>query len=215
MTMLKKVAKFATILLVGTMLTLGASGCKKKPKDIVSTGKDGSSLLAGKNGGKSGANSGAPDATSIDGSGMNSRNGSNSNELGTPQNPTNLTSVGEPIPELQNVHFALDSDELEEAALATLTKNNDYLASNQSLGVVLRGHCDDTGTSEYNTALGERRASNVREWLIKKGISADRMQTISFGEDMPLVEGTDEAARAQNRRVEFFVYTLEGHGQVQ
>jgi peptidoglycan-associated lipoprotein len=213
MTMIKKVAKFATILLVGAMLTLGASGCKKKPKDIVSTGKEGSSLVGGKNGGKSGANSGAPDASSIDGSGMNSRNGNN--DLGTPQNPTDLTSTGAPIPELQNVHFALDSDELEEAAVATLTKNNDYLAGNQTLGVVLRGHCDDTGTSEYNTALGERRASNVREWLIKKGISADRMQTISFGEDMPLSEATDEAARAQNRRVEFFVYTLEGHGQVQ
>ncbi len=69
--------------------------------------------------------------------------------------------------------------------------------------IQIAGHCDERGTEEYNIALGERRALSVREHLIQLGVSGDRMITISFGEEMPAVEGNTEAAYKFNRRCEF------------
>jgi len=119
-----------------------------------------------------------------------------------------LGEAGEAIPELTPVYFPLDSYELGESAKTLLGRAATYLKSNPDLYVVLRGHCDDTGTEEYNLALGSQRAQAVRKHLIDQGIGAIRLETLSFGETMPASEGTDEASRAQNRRVEFFVYTL-------
>ena len=69
--------------------------------------------------------------------------------------------------------------------------------------VIVAGFCDERGTAEYNRALGEKRAGTVREALIASGVSADRVQTVSFGAEMPVDPGHNESAWAANRRAEF------------
>jgi peptidoglycan-associated lipoprotein len=71
--------------------------------------------------------------------------------------------------------------------------------------VMIEGHCDERGTEEYNRALGERRALAIREYLINLGIQAERVQTISYGEDKPAELGTGESVWAKNRRGEFIL----------
>lgn len=78
-----------------------------------------------------------------------------------------------------------------------------YLKGDANVKLQIEGHCDERGTEEYNRALGERRALSLREYLVHLGIGADRIHTISFGEDQPAVPGHNEAAWAKNRRGEF------------
>ena len=72
--------------------------------------------------------------------------------------------------------------------------------------VVIEGNCDERGSSEYNMALGENRAIIVRNYLVQSGIAADRIQTRSYGEEKPAVDGHDESAWAKNRRGEFAIF---------
>ena len=72
--------------------------------------------------------------------------------------------------------------------------------------VRLEGHCDERGTREYNLALGEKRALEVRDFLIIKGVSSKKIKVISFGEEKPLARASNESAWAQNRRVEISLY---------
>ncbi|MEO8376773.1 MAG: OmpA family protein [Candidatus Sumerlaeota bacterium] len=200
--MTMRLAKIFTLLLMVAVLMSSTTACKKKVKDPMSANRPG---MMG-----NGPHGGAPDATTMNGTnGMNDANGmrnGNTNGMGNPENSTNAQE-GQPISELPNVYFGLDSDELDGTATAIIDKGSAYLKKNGALNVVLRGHCDDTGTSEYNYALGSRRAQRVRDALIEKGIDGNRLQTMSFGKDMPAVEGSDEASRSKNRRVEFFVFT--------
>ncbi len=73
----------------------------------------------------------------------------------------------------------------------------------QHLRVLIEGHCDERGSSDYNLSLGESRANAVRNYLIKRGIEAHKLTIVSFGESNPTVQGQDEEAYAVNRRVEF------------
>lgn len=116
-----------------------------------------------------------------------------------------LANEGAPIPALATVYFEFDSDGLTPSAEATLTRNAAYLAGHEELQVVLRGHTDDQGTEPYNMSLGSRRAQVVRDFLVGKGIDAGRLETVSFGEMIP---ESDTSTPDQNRRVEFFVYTV-------
>ena len=78
-----------------------------------------------------------------------------------------------------------------------------YLKGDAKVKLMVEGHCDERGTEEYNRALGERRALSLREYLANLGIAADRIHTISYGEDQPAVPGHNEAAWGKNRRGEF------------
>ena len=69
--------------------------------------------------------------------------------------------------------------------------------------ITLEGHCDERGTVEYNQALGEKRANAARDYLVNAGVSAARVQTLSYGKERPFAEGHDESAWAQNRRAHF------------
>ena len=104
---------------------------------------------------------------------------------------------------LANIYFDYNSFALRPDALATLDRNATMLRNVPNVMVQIEGHCDERGTQEYNLALGEKRALATREHLVKLGIPADRIITISYGEEMPAVPGTDESAYAQNRRCEF------------
>ena len=100
------------------------------------------------------------------------------------------------------VFFDLDKSGVTAAEAAKLDKQVAWLAQNEnaSVRVVVEGHCDARGTSEYNLGLGKRRAEAVKAYLVSKGVSADRVDTVSYGKERPAVVGSDEAAYSKNRR---------------
>ena len=106
---------------------------------------------------------------------------------------------------LQTVYFAFDKSELKDKARRTLTNNASWLRSNPEFDLLIAGHCDERGTEEYNLALGERRASVVRSYLISLRIPAHRLTTISYGEERPANPAHNEAAWSKNRRGQFVV----------
>ena len=101
------------------------------------------------------------------------------------------------------VHFDYDSSELSGDARGTLDEVKKLLGRNKGWKVTLEGHCDERGTEEYNLGLGQRRANSARQYLLSQGVAKSRLDTVSFGKTRPAVQGSDEAAWARNRRVEF------------
>ena len=98
------------------------------------------------------------------------------------------------------VNFDFDSAELTVSARSTLNRQAAFLNLNPDLMIVIEGHADERGTREYNLALGDRRATAVRDYLVAKGINSARVRTVSYGKERPAVAGSDEAAWAKNRR---------------
>ena len=98
------------------------------------------------------------------------------------------------------VNFDFDSAELTVSARSTLNRQAAFLSLNPDLMIAIEGHADERGTWEYNLALGERRATAVRDYLVAKGINSARVRTVSYGKERPVVAGSDEAAWAKNRR---------------
>jgi peptidoglycan-associated lipoprotein len=98
------------------------------------------------------------------------------------------------------VFFGFDSSTLDDDARATLDRQAAWLQQYQSVTVTIEGHTDERGTREYNLALGERRATAAKNYLVALGVDPNRMLTISYGEERPVDPGTDETAFRQNRR---------------
>ena len=98
------------------------------------------------------------------------------------------------------VFFGFDKSSLTSEAVNTLKAQAEWLQANPDTNVIVEGHTDDRGTREYNLALGERRAVAVKNYLISRGVDAERIKTISYGKERPAVVGGNEAAWAQNRR---------------
>lgn len=101
---------------------------------------------------------------------------------------------------LEDVRFDYDAYVLNEEAKETLAKNIEVLKSNTKLIVQIEGHCDERGTVEYNLALGQKRATAVRNYLITAGIAPGRIFTISYGKEKPVDTGHDEESWSKNRR---------------
>jgi len=102
------------------------------------------------------------------------------------------------------VHFKFDSAVVQDREQANIA-NVAQALSDQTLKLLIEGHCDERGTEEYNRSLGERRALALREALAKSGLDPQRVVTESFGKDKPADVGHDEAAWAKNRRGEFIL----------
>jgi peptidoglycan-associated lipoprotein len=98
------------------------------------------------------------------------------------------------------VFFGFDKSDLSKEAQATLDRQATWLKKYATAKVTLEGHADERGTREYNLALGERRATAAKNYLVAAGIPAARITTISYGKERPAVVGSNEAAWAQNRR---------------
>ena len=98
------------------------------------------------------------------------------------------------------VFFAYDSFALNSNAQDTLSKQAAWLKANGSVTIAIEGHADERGTREYNLALGDRRANAAKDYLMSQGISANRITTISFGKEKPVVNASNDKAWAQNRR---------------
>ena len=107
--------------------------------------------------------------------------------------------------ENENVYFAFDSWKLSAVAKSLLKSKADYLSDNHYISIIIEGHCDERGTTEYNLALGESRARAVKSFLTDLGIAANRMTTISYGEEKPLDRANKEDAYAVNRRAQIVI----------
>lgn len=103
------------------------------------------------------------------------------------------------------VHFDFDKYNIRPDAAEVLKRKAEWLKENPEVKVIIEGHCDERGTNQYNLALGERRANSSKQFLIKLGIAAERMETISYGEERPLDPGHNEEAWAKNRRAQFVI----------
>jgi peptidoglycan-associated lipoprotein len=102
----------------------------------------------------------------------------------------------------RRVNFEYDSSAIDDAGRAIVEAHAAYLVNNKNIRVVLEGHADERGTREYNLALGERRAQSVERMFKLLGVSADRIKTVSYGEEKPIAMDHDQSAWALNRRVE-------------
>lgn len=107
----------------------------------------------------------------------------------------------------ETVYFDYDSSTVKGSEKSKIETVAGYLKSHSAAAVKVEGNCDERGTEEYNRALGERRALAIREYLINSGIASTTVDTVSFGEDKPAVQGHGEAAWKKNRRGEFVVLT--------
>ncbi len=105
----------------------------------------------------------------------------------------------------QNIHFDFDSAQLSSMAKLLIKEKAEWLGSNSGVTAVIEGHCDERGTTDYNIALGERRAIAVKNYLVNLGISGSRLTTVSFGEEKPLDSDANEAAYRKNRRAQFVI----------
>jgi len=106
----------------------------------------------------------------------------------------------------KTVYFDYDRSTIRSDQRPSLQTDAKLINESANLGVItLQGHCDERGSEEYNLALGERRASAVKQYLVDLGVPSSRMRTVSFGEANPAVAGHDESAWKWNRRVDFAV----------
>ena len=159
--------------------------------DAIASGASGSSATT------SAASSGSSDSSSSSSSSTSS-SGASSDSTTTYSYDTDpktaLIKVGD------RVLFGYDSSELDDDDRSVLDNQAKFLNQNPSLKVTIEGHCDERGTREYNLALGEKRASAVKDYLISVGINSERVSVVSYGKERPQVLGSNKAAWSMNRR---------------
>jgi peptidoglycan-associated lipoprotein len=102
----------------------------------------------------------------------------------------------------RSIFFPFDVDAVQAADRATVQAHGAYLAKNKAAKVRVEGNADERGSSEYNLALGQRRANNVKKLLILSGAKALQIETVSYGEEKPRSSGHDESSWSQNRRAD-------------
>lgn len=110
----------------------------------------------------------------------------------------------------QPVYFDFDKDQIRDDARAVLDSKAAILSANPAVTFLIVGNTDEQGTAEYNLALGQRRAAQVKRYLVSKGLDEGRFTTQSLGDAQPAVKGTDEASYQMNRRAEFQGNNLPG-----
>ena len=107
--------------------------------------------------------------------------------------------------ELKPVYFEFDRSDIRPSETNVLDTNTRWLQANREALVIVEGHCDERGTNAYNLALGDRRARSVRDYLVSHGVAAERITTISYGEERPICREPNEGCWSQNRRAAFVV----------
>lgn len=190
-----KRAALLKFFIVAVALSITAVGCKRNPKQLT--------YIPGQGGGP-GTQGPIGDETGIGTGGIGGDNLGTESGLPAAPRPGEGDTDREAL-RVQTVYFDLDSSVLKPSEVGKVETVAGYLASNPSHAVIIEGHCDERGTEEYNRALGERRAQSVREALVRMGADANRVHTNSMGEDVPAVDGHNEAVWSKNRRGEFIV----------
>ena len=113
--------------------------------------------------------------------------------------------VARMIANFNRVNFEFNSSDLGSTSRSALMENVELMRKNPSVKIEIQGHCDERGTSEYNLALGDRRAQAVVDYMVRAGIEQARLTRLSYGKERPLEEVATETAWAKNRRAEFRV----------
>ncbi len=191
-----KAIKFTSLLIVALALTIGATGCKKKPTGITPIPGTGYKVTD----------------TGMKGIGDGGAVGNPGDTLGGGALPADLAG------DLSNfnqdratlavnvVHFDYDSSVVKSSEKGNVEAVAAYMKSAPAnVALLIEGHCDERGTEEYNRSLGERRALALREALVADGVDSQKVTTRSFGKDRPVDTSNTEAGMAKNRRGEFVV----------
>lgn len=122
-----------------------------------------------------------------------------------PEELTELNRLAQERGWIKDAFFAFDASTLDAEAQAALERSASWLREHGDYGLLIEGHCDERGTEQYNLALGDRRAATAVDYLSTLGIDRGRIRTVSYGEERPFEEGSNEAAWAQNRRAHLVV----------
>ena len=122
-----------------------------------------------------------------------------------PRDIEQLNRVAQDRGYVRDAFFQYNESALSEDAQMALNATANWLRNNQQYNLLIEGHCDERGTEQYNLALGDRRASIVRDYLVTLGVESGRMRTVSYGEERPFDEGHDESAWRQNRRAHLVI----------
>ena len=190
--------KFSTVMAVfAVALAVVTTGCKYD-KAGKGSGVDGDGVNA---------NANAQDIAGGDVTGIDANSSSMSGSLADAAEGkfedlyTRCTDVN-----FEPVYFGFDSTVVPQGELSKVDAVVQHLNSRQDRVVVVEGNCDERGSNEYNMSLGENRAVIIRNYLVQSGIAPNRIQTRSYGEEKPAVDGNDESAWARNRRGEFAIY---------
>ena len=195
-----KLNKFANLLVIGLVVCVAASGCRKKPVNVTE--------LPGYRAGQ--VPEPPPGGAIKPAEPLTGETGATGLTGGHESNPASLHQgwlEDAQTLKTDTVFFDFDSSVLKSSEKPKVSAVADYLKANAGKAVRVEGNCDERGNEEYNRALGERRALAVREELIRLGIDPTRVDTISYGKDKPAVQGHDESAWRQNRRDDFIVLT--------
>lgn len=105
--------------------------------------------------------------------------------------------------EVQDAFFDYDKASIRDDARSALSKTAEFLRSYPQVAVVIEGHCDERGSTEYNVALGDRRSDSAKDFLVQQGVASDRIQTISYGKERPFCTQDNESCWQENRRAHF------------
>jgi peptidoglycan-associated lipoprotein len=179
--------------LIGS-LSLTTSGCSKKEVVPPTSGGD----QAGAN------NVNYPDSGNTEGSLDDSTNRQYGSMGQGEQSDDYKRQHGRSSAQFQPIYFDFDQSSIRKDMTQNLVANADYMKS-ASESIVIEGNCDARGTNEYNLALGERRAINAKQYMVDLGVNASRIRTVSYGEERPLFEGSDESSYQYNRRDDFVI----------
>lgn len=198
-----------TTALLSSLALLGA-GCSKKsvlPPDSTSTGSE---LSGGTNINYPAADSpysesGLAGEESIASTGGQVMGNLSINSRENEQSEEYRRTHGRSSVVFSPVYFQFDQAGVSTDMQAVISSNADYMKDNPDTVIVIEGNCDERGTNEYNLALAERRAINVKEYMVNLGIHPARIRTISYGEERPLFTGSTELDWAQNRRADFIL----------
>jgi peptidoglycan-associated lipoprotein len=202
-----KLTKLTHLLVVVAVMAFASTGCKHKKPGTTDLGK-----IPGKTGTMP---TPGPGGTLGSGGGLGSESTTSTPIIQDPSKTGGIAQgpghFGWPenaeIFKSDTVYFAFDSSVVNDGEKSKVAAVADYLKANAADAVRIAGHCDERGTEEYNRALGERRALALREELVRLGLDATRVDTVSFGKDRPAVDGHNEAAWKMNRRGEFILLT--------
>ena len=194
---------------------VGVTGCKKTPKNVTNIPRAGARPIEDERGIGTlpgGAQGNTPRGNTLGGD--PNANGANTGSTTLPPfDPNAAANLGSrpagadnrEILKAETVYFDYDKASVKSSELPKVQRVASYLKNNASASLRVEGNCDERGTEEYNRSLGERRALAVRELLAASGIAADRVTTLTNGEDQPADTGHDETAWSKNRRAEFVV----------
>lgn len=195
---------FIYLLLIISTVLIATPGCKKKPKETTP--------IPGAATGRTGVDVPPPisDGPNISREprvftepNVNSGENFNNGGIRQPGRDAFEGPKDRDIFKANTVYFDFDRATIRAAERPNLEAVANHLKAQPATALMIEGHCDERGTEGYNLALGDRRALAAREFLINSGISAERIQTISFGEARPAVNEQNDAAYAKNRRAEF------------